>query len=304
MRCRGYAPLRSYAAIGARRTVALVADDGTIDWLALPDLDSPSVFGALLDPERGGCFELAPTVPFRVARRYVPMTNVLETTFSTAGGVVRVLDAMTVQGPTLGPFRELQRRVEGVTGRVPMAWRVQPRFEYGAAGTRLAWRGSVPVAVSGSNALAVCSFQAGAAKVGAGAIAGSFEATPGSQGLLALCAAHQEPLVFPARGECDERFEQTVATWQAWAGGHAYDGPWEDMVARSALALKLLVHPRPARSRPPRRRRCRRRLAGSGTGTTGSAGFATRPSPSAPCFAWAAHRRHERTSGGSCMPRS
>ncbi|HEU5387654.1 MAG TPA: glycoside hydrolase family 15 protein [Streptosporangiaceae bacterium] len=241
-RCRGYAPLRSYAAIGDGRTVALVADDGVIDWLALPDLDSPSAFGALLDAERGGCFALAPAVPFRVARRYVPMTNVLETTFYVGGGVVRVLDAMTVQGRGLGPFRELQRRVEGVAGRVPMAWRVQPRFGYGGAVTRLAWRVGVPVATSGSDALAVCAFQAGTAEMHAGAISGSFETAPGSRALLALCAAHQEPLVFPARGECDERFEQTVATWRAWAGGRAYDGPWQQMVARSALALKLLVH--------------------------------------------------------------
>ncbi|MGH7734122.1 MAG: glycoside hydrolase family 15 protein, partial [Gemmatimonadales bacterium] len=241
-RCHGYAPLRSYAAIGDGRTVALVADDGAIDWLALPNLDSPSVFGALLDAGRGGCFALAPTVPFQVARRYVPTTNVLETTFSTAGGVVRVLDAMTVQGPTLGPIRELQRRVEGVAGRVPMAWRCQPRFGYGAAVTRLARRAGVPVAVSGSDAFAVCSFQAGDAEVHADAITGSFEATAGSQGLLALCAAHQEPLVFPTRSECDERFEQTLATWQTWAGARGYDGPWKHMVARSALALKLLVH--------------------------------------------------------------
>ena len=164
-RCRGYAPLRSYAAIGDGRTVALVADDGTIDWLALPDLDSPSVFGALLDAERGGRFTLAPTEPFQVARRYVPATNVLETTFSTARGVVRVLDAMTVQGRALGPFRELQRRVEGVAGRVPMAWRVRAAVRVRAAATRLAWRAGVPVATSGSNALAVCAFQAGTAEV-------------------------------------------------------------------------------------------------------------------------------------------
>lgn len=241
-RCGGYAPLRSYAAIGDGRTVALVADDGAIDWLALPDLDSPSVFGALLDAGRGGCFTLAPTVPSRVARRYVPATNILETTFSTSGGVVRVLDAMTVQGHSLGPFRELQRRVEGVAGRVPVTWRVQPRFGYGFAATRLAWRIGVPVATSGSDALAVCSFQAGTAEVHAGAISGSFETAPGSRALIALCAAHQEPLVFPARGECDDRFGQTVATWQRWAGASTYDGPWQEAVTRSALALKLLVY--------------------------------------------------------------
>ena len=123
-----------------------------------------------------------------------------------------------------------------------MAWRVQPRFGYGGAVTRLAWRAGVPVATSGSDAFAVCAFQAGTAEMHAGAISGSFETAPGSQALLALCAAHQEPLVFPARAECDERFEQTVATWRAWAGRRAYDGPWQQMVARSALALKLLVY--------------------------------------------------------------
>ena len=241
-RCGGYAPLRSYAAIGDGRTVALVADDGAIDWLALPNLDSPSVFGALLDAGQGGCFTLAPAVPFRVARRYVPATNILEATFSTGEGVVRVLDAMSVQGRTLGPFRELQRRVEGVAGRVPVAWRVQPRFGYGCAATRVAWRLGVPVAISGSDGLAVCSFQAGTAEVHTGAISGSFETAPGSQALIALCAAHQEPLVFPTRRECDDRFEQTVATWRTWAGASTYDGPWREAVTRSALALKLLVH--------------------------------------------------------------
>ena len=239
---RGYVPIADYAAIGDGRTVALVARDGSVDWLCLPDLDSPSVFAAVLDADRGGRFELQPDVPAQVQRRYLPDTNVLETTFTTAQGVVRVTDAMALPNSDLGPARELIRRVDGLAGRVPMRWRITPAFGYGAVPPRIGRRGRIPVAVAGRDALAVCSWEAGEAQIDDEAISGRFEARASSSALIALCAAHQEPLVFPAREHVERRLDATTAYWRRWAAQRAYDGPWRDAVIRSALALKLLFH--------------------------------------------------------------
>ena len=133
-RIDGYAPIADYGAVGDGRTVALVARDGAIDWLCLPDLDSASVFAALLDSERGGRFTLEPESVSQAVRRYLPGTNVLETTFTTAAGVVRVTDAMTLPTAGLSPYRELARRIEGLAGEVSVQWCVEPRFGYASAG--------------------------------------------------------------------------------------------------------------------------------------------------------------------------
>jgi GH15 family glucan-1,4-alpha-glucosidase len=239
---RGYVPIGDYAAIGDGRTVALVARDGSVDWLCLPDLDSPSVFAAVLDAHRGGRFELRPDVPAQVQRRYLPDTNVLETTFTTAHGVVQVTDAMALANSDLGPARELIRRVDGLAGRVPMRWRITPAFGYGAVPPRIERRDGIPVAVAGPDALAVCSWEAGETQIDDEAISGRFEARVSNSALIALCAAHQEPLVFPAREQVERRLEATIAYWRRWATQRSYDGPWRDAVIRSALALKLLFH--------------------------------------------------------------
>jgi GH15 family glucan-1,4-alpha-glucosidase len=112
-RVDGYAPISDYAVIGDGRTAALIARDGSIDWLPLPDLDSPSVFAAILDAERGGRFLLQPGGSFGATRRYIAGTNVLETTFEADTGSVRITDALAGTGGGLTPLRELQRVIEG-----------------------------------------------------------------------------------------------------------------------------------------------------------------------------------------------
>ena len=236
-----YRPLRDYAVIGDGRTVALVANDGAVDWWCLPNLDSPSVLGAILDADRGGRCELRPDGPAEARRRYWPDTNLLETTFTTATGRVRVTDAMTLPGEGLAPFRELARRVEGIEGRVAMRWRIEPRFGYGLARTRLERRGPFPVATSGSSALAICAWGAGPIETTSNGVGGRFEVRAGTRATLALAAAHAEPLVFPSRAGVEARIDATAAFWRDWSARLTYTGRWRDAVVRSALALKLLV---------------------------------------------------------------
>ena len=212
-RIDGYAAIEDYALIGDGRSAALVARDGSIDWLCLPNLDSPSVFAAILDADRGGAFELQPETAFECSRRYLPRTNVLETTFTTATGAARVVDAMTLPDGELAPMRELVRSIEGVAGVVPMRWRVRPRFAYGSYPPRCEWRRGVPVATWGGEAIAVANQHAGTPVWRDGAIEGRFEIEPGRRSLLALATAYAEPVVLPSAAAVAARLDATIRFW-------------------------------------------------------------------------------------------
>jgi GH15 family glucan-1,4-alpha-glucosidase len=241
-RIDGFAPIREYAAIGDGRTVALVARDGAIDWLCLPDLDSPSVFGALLDPRGGGRFLLEPAVPYEATRRYLPGTNVLETTFATAAGAARVTDALTLPQGGLAPYRELVRRIEGLSGEVSLRWAVEPRFRYATAAVGPTRRGSIPVVGVGRDALAVVAWGAGEVEVNEATISATARVGAGTVAHVVLSVAHEEPLVFPPRDDVEGRLEATASSWRRWSEGRRYEGRWPEAVIRSALALKLLVY--------------------------------------------------------------
>jgi GH15 family glucan-1,4-alpha-glucosidase len=238
----GYADLRSYGAIGDTRTVALVAADGSIDWLPIPDLASMPVFGRLLDADNGGFFELRPVGGFEVARHYEDRTNILVTTFTTASGVVRVTDALTmgVAGPP--PWTELARRVEGVRGRVEMCWRVVPGT---GLNSRSPWVQRTPHGVVlrlDAVTLAVRTGGIDEPAVHDRALHGGFTTGSGSRHLLALVASRGEPLRRPELDRVEQNIEHTRRQWRRWSSQFTYDGPWRAEALRSMLTLKLLAH--------------------------------------------------------------
>lgn len=238
----GFAPLRDYAVIGDGRVAALIARDGAIDWLCASAFDGPSVFAAILDPLRGGAFTLAPCEPFEVRRRYLDATNVLETTFTTATGVVRVTDALTIEALGELPWRELARRIEGVSGRVELAWRVEPRFDWGRADVRCERRGDMVLARGGRHLAAVQAWDAGDLVIRDAGAEGMAVVEEGACALLCLTLAEDEPLAAPAREAVERRLGFTARGWRDWSARMDYDGPFREAVRRSALALGLLTH--------------------------------------------------------------
>ena len=238
----GYLPIQGYAALGDGRTTALVGVDGSIDFCSLPSIHCPTTFGALLDAEQGGRFVLHPAGRFESERRYLERTNVLETVYRTSSGVVRVTEALTLQNGGLLPWVEISRRIEGLAGAVPMRWSVEPRFDWALVEPRISRRRGVPVAEGANLELGIHSFDAGEAEIENGRIHGSVEIRDGDSALLVVCCTEQQPIPVPRREDADRRLDDTVAVWRRWLDGWSYDGAWADHVARSALALKLLVY--------------------------------------------------------------
>jgi GH15 family glucan-1,4-alpha-glucosidase len=243
-RIDGYAPIRDYALIGDGRAAALVAGDGSIDWLALPRLDSETVFARLVDSERGGAFELAPDLDFRVDREYVGDSNVLRTTFVTARGTVRVTDAITLDNGGLLPWFELVRGIEGISGTVPMRWRITPRFGAGEKPkeTTIERFGKAVLTTSKSAVLALHAFDAGEPHHTDDEITGSFELGARDRVSLVLRASHDEPIPVARREWAERRLRDTAHDWERWLADAGVEGEWNDEVRRSALALRALTY--------------------------------------------------------------
>ena len=128
-RIDGYAPIRDHAVIGDGRTAALVARTGRSIGCVCLTWIRRACSQRFWTPSLAAGSSLRPESPFTAEHRYERDASVLQTTFATAQGVVRVTDAMLLPASGLAPMRELLRRVEGLADRVTMRWRMEPRFD-------------------------------------------------------------------------------------------------------------------------------------------------------------------------------
>ena len=242
-----YPPIADYAVVGDCRTVALISRQGSVDWLCLPSISSPSVFAALLDRRRGGRFALRPVAPFRTERRYLEATNVLETTFITEFGRIRVTDSMTLNGADgarLEAERELLRIAEGIEGEVMLEALYDPRPDYARAQPRLQLRGNLGWVFQhhGEAFRFQAELDMHPAKDGEGLI-GRAVLRPGERLRLSLSHATRDMLVIPPMGAAaDERLHRTADWWRTWSRQCNFDHRHRPAVLRSALALKLLTY--------------------------------------------------------------
>ena len=225
--------------VGNKRTAALVALDGSVDWLCVPRFDSPSVFGALLDTERGGRWTLQPADPFEAERRYIDGTNVLETTFKTETGTVCVTDALTRAPARPIAWNEFVRRVECPRGSVRMRWRVEPRFDFKGLPPEI---DDERLMRHGDLVLSLQTWDAGDTHVQDDGLEGEFELHKSDSALLVLSSFRDRPVAYSERPEVERRLEGTCDNWQRWSEGAKYDDRWREPVVRSGLALELMVH--------------------------------------------------------------
>ena len=241
-RDHGYAPIAAYGLLGNGEGAALVCKDGRVDWLAVPRLDAPPFFAAAIDDPKGGYLALGPSIDYRVRRRYLGETMVLETTFETGRGTLRVTDALTEGFQGRLPWSELVRKVEVEGGPVPVRWELRPGTRFDTVRPWVHERDGVAFVLAG-NLLAALVLDGLGEPVTEDEMAyGETLLENGACGVLALVVAEDKPLRLPQVADVLRRLDHTVSQWQAWAGLVNYDGPHREQAVRSALTIKALAN--------------------------------------------------------------
>jgi GH15 family glucan-1,4-alpha-glucosidase len=241
--------IADHALIGDLQTAALVTTDGSIDWFCCPRFDSPSIFGALLDDDRGGRFRIRPAgTTYTTKQAYFPDTAIVVTRFFSPGGLGEVVDFMPPNGAEATDNHRLVRMVRCVRGSMRFEVELAPRFDYGRAHHKLELTDHG--AVFSADGAALTFHRVSEADderrselvVHDDDLHVTLELEAGQmRGVLLESACAGPPREVPAH-EIQDLFDETVRFWRSWLARSTYFGRWREQLHRSAITLKLMTY--------------------------------------------------------------
>ena len=236
-----YQPIENYGIIGNMRTAALVGMNGSIDWFCYPQFDSPSIFGAILDDEKGGRFQIEPQLTnVRVRQLYLPDTNILLTRFLADEGVVEITDYMPIALEGEQP-NEIVRAVCVIRGNIPVQMRCQPRFNYAKSKHRVEISdGRAMFTPIDNDSAAIALYSTAPLAQQREDVVSNFTLQAGEIARFVL-GTPRPPGEQPEMALLGMRFHETSRFWKKWIAKSKYKGRWREIVHRSALLLKLLI---------------------------------------------------------------
>jgi GH15 family glucan-1,4-alpha-glucosidase len=247
-----YPPIADYALLSDCHSCALVSTDGSIDWCTFHRFEARPVFGRILDWAKAGFFRIAPLDDdYEPTRRYLPGTNILETTFTTPSGTLVLTDFFAYRMPEPGedahaahPDHQLIRIARCTEGEVAVKVKIVPRFDYGLTTPRLETLADDLVIVYGGADALVLQSELPFGHAELSATEGNRTLRAGEEAFVVLTyqLPHELEPRRLTREEVHTRLETTASTWTAWADRCTYDGPYREQVVRSALVLKALTN--------------------------------------------------------------
>jgi GH15 family glucan-1,4-alpha-glucosidase len=235
-----FEPIENYGVIGNMRTVALVSTRGSIDFFCFPKFDSPTVFGSLLDPDKGGCFSIQPALKnSRTKQLYLPNTNILITRFLSPDGIAEMTDFMPIISDT---FRShVIRKVSVIKGKIEFTLSCQPRFDYGRAKHTVKRLGNCVIFKPNAKQEELLLNSDLKLLANDGGVNQKFTLKEGQTAVFAFGESTERARQPIDTARIEMRFQETARFWREWIGQSNYTGRWREMVNRSALVLKLLT---------------------------------------------------------------
>lgn len=237
-----YKRINDYGLIGDMNSAALVGTDGSIDWCCFPRFDSPSVFAAMLDAEKGGRFQIAPAGPvLSVDRSYLPNTNILSTRFTTSTGELSLVDFMPLRngGRSNASPHEIHRIVRCTRGVVDVESTFDPRLDYARANTTLAPVKGAVVASGNHQNLTLCTDVV--QEINGTGASSRFTLRQGEEAVFVAAYGNGRPRRVGSYRTA-EKLEHTRTYWESVSARVDYDGMWKDEVMRSFLVLQMLIY--------------------------------------------------------------